>query len=235
MCGVFGFVSKTGKGPSLRTLQTIARVTERRGPHAFGFAWIDQAGRMRAFRGEGRISDYLGLLEMAAGARLLVGHCRYATHGSPEQIINNHPHPCDGGWICHNGQVANLVDLLVEHEFSPTSECDSEVIGLLIENSPARTTLLRCIEAVDQVTGKLALLGLWKSADGGRLVAIRRGKPLHVGETEHSIYLASLADGLPGKPQPVEAGRAIEWRRQGRGRRPLKRVQASVLDEVISQ
>ena len=29
-------------------------------------------------------------------------------------------------------------------------------------------------------------------------MAVRRGNPLHCGRTEQGLYLASLADGLPG-------------------------------------
>lgn len=60
MCGVFGFVSNGGK-INMERLQTIARATERRGPHSFGFAWIDARGRLRCFKQTGRISDHLGL------------------------------------------------------------------------------------------------------------------------------------------------------------------------------
>jgi hypothetical protein len=44
-------------------------------------------------------------------------------------------------------------------------------------------------------------LGLWPRPD--RLVAVRRGNPLHWGLTDQCYYLGSLAEGLPGKPQAV--------------------------------
>jgi len=105
MCGVFGFVSSGEGRLNLAALKRIARVTESRGPHAFGFAWIDGRGRLHCFKQTGRITDSLALLGMAAGARMLIGHCRYATHGDYRQNINNHPHAADGGWI-----VQELVD-----------------------------------------------------------------------------------------------------------------------------
>jgi glutamine phosphoribosylpyrophosphate amidotransferase len=76
MCGVFGFVSRDGGAVNLKTLARVAEATERRGPHAFGFAWIDRRGRLKCCRQTGRITDHLGLLTLAADARMLVGHCR---------------------------------------------------------------------------------------------------------------------------------------------------------------
>jgi glucosamine 6-phosphate synthetase-like amidotransferase/phosphosugar isomerase protein len=209
MCGVFGFVSQDGKLVNLKTLARIAEVTERRGPHAFGFAWIDRKGRLKCFKQTGRISDHLGLLAMAADARLLIGHCRYATQGSPEQNINNHPHPADGGWIVHNGRIPNYDRLVDRNNLYPSSDCDTEVLGLLIEQGQGNL-LDRCRRAVAAVRDRedeeenlfpvmqpLVLLGLWPRPD--RLVAVRRGNPLHYSRTERGYYLASLAEGLPGQ------------------------------------
>jgi glucosamine 6-phosphate synthetase-like amidotransferase/phosphosugar isomerase protein len=207
MCGVFGFVSCDGGRPDLGVLARVARVTERRGPHAFGFAWIDGRGRLKCYKQTGRIGDHLGLLAMAADARMLVGHCRFATQGDPADNINNHPHPADGGWIVHNGQLPRYDELLRDFGLYPVSACDSEVLGLLVERARG-TVLERCRAAVraacpegeaGSLFGRrppLVLLGLWPRP--GRLVAVRRGNPLHCGGTAKGLYLASLADGLPG-------------------------------------
>jgi glucosamine 6-phosphate synthetase-like amidotransferase/phosphosugar isomerase protein len=224
MCGVFGFVSRDGGKVNLELLGRVAEVTERRGPHAFGFAWIDRKGRMKCFKQSGRISDHLGLLLMAADARMLVGHCRWATQGSPEHNINNHPHPCDGGWIVHNGQIRAYEQLVNLFDLYPVSACDSEVLGLLIEQGTGNV-LDRCRSAVraaspgqDERTlfgydQPLVLLGLWARPD--RLVAVRRGNPLHYSQADQGYYLASLADGLPGKVQAVPDGTACLFTRKG--------------------
>jgi glucosamine 6-phosphate synthetase-like amidotransferase/phosphosugar isomerase protein len=223
MCGVFGFVSRNEGRVDLKTLQRIAQVTEQRGPHAFGFAWIDRHGRLKCYKQTGRVSDHLGLLALAADARMLIGHCRFATQGDPAHNINNHPHPADGGWIVHNGQVRHYRRVVDAFDLYPVSACDSEVLGLLIEQGTGGV-LDRCRDAVDVVAGEendgtffarpqpLVLLGLWPRPD--RLVAVRKGNPLHFGLTEQGYYLASLADGLPGKVLAVRDGTATLFTRK---------------------
>jgi len=222
MCGVFGFVSNGRKRPDVRTLERIARVTERRGPHAFGFAWIDGAGRLRCYKQTGRISDSLGLLALAEDARMLVGHCRYATQGSPADNINNHPHPADGGWYVHNGVIADYERLVNDLDLAPVSACDSELLGLLIEGC-AGTLIERCRQAVGALSGgargegrgaslyrsTLVFLGLWSRP--ARLIAIRSGNPLHVGRAAEGIYLGSLAEELPGAVQSVRDDSVVTW------------------------
>ena len=153
MCGVFGFVSYDGKGPNIKRLARIAEVTMRRGPHAFGFAWLDWSGRMHMFKKSGRIIDHLGLLAMAKNARVLIGHCRFATHGSPSNNLNNHPHPADGGWIVHNGVVTNHEELAAEYDLWPVTECDSEVLGLLVAGSRGNF-MQRCGAAANVAKGQ---------------------------------------------------------------------------------
>jgi glucosamine 6-phosphate synthetase-like amidotransferase/phosphosugar isomerase protein len=223
MCGVFGFVSRNGGTVNLEVLGRVAEVTERRGPHAFGFAWIDRRGRLKCYKQTGRVSDHLGLLGLAADARMLIGHCRFATQGSPEDNINNHPHPADGGWLVHNGQIPGYRRLVDAFDLYPVSACDSEVLGLLVEQGEGNV-LDRCRAAVRAVSPEreagtlfavpqpLVLLGLWPRPD--RLVAVRRGNPLHYAKTEQGFYLASLADGLPGQPCAVKDGTACLFTRK---------------------
>jgi glucosamine--fructose-6-phosphate aminotransferase (isomerizing) len=213
MCGVFGFVSFDGNGPSIKRLGHIATKTMRRGPHAFGFAWIDGKGRLRMFKKTGRIVDHLGLLAMAADARFLIGHCRYATHGSPSNNLNNHPHPADGGWIVHNGVIGRYEDLIARNDLAPVTDCDSEVLGMLLERG--RGTLRnRCVEAVQEAASTaLVMLGLW--ARPHRMLAIRAGNPLSMGvcktSRQNRVYLGSLADGLPGDVSEIKDNTGLEF------------------------
>lgn len=137
----------------------------------------------------------LSMLRMMEGATMVAGHMRYSTHGNPANNINNHPHPCDGGWIVHNGVVHNYRQLLSDYRLVMNSNCDSEVIGLLAEASAEATAMGRLLSAVEQTDGNLAVLGLWNRKR--QLVAIRRGNPLHIAENERGYYMASLAAGMP--------------------------------------
>jgi glucosamine--fructose-6-phosphate aminotransferase (isomerizing) len=212
MCGVFGFVSKAGKPVSLKTLRDVARVTQRRGPHAWGMAWLDGLGRMHMYKQTGKVVDALPLLAMAHDARLLIGHCRWATHGDPANNLNNHPHPADGGWFVHNGVVSGHEGLALQYDLHPVTECDSEVLGLLIAQGTGRM-IDRVARAVRLSRSRpLAVLGLWKP---GNLVFARRGNPLHRGDATEGTYLASLPDGLPGKVKSVPDDEVFEYTLEG--------------------
>ena len=208
MCGVFGFVAKDNGPLNLTILERIAKATERRGPHAWGMAWISKDGKMRMYKQTGRIKDCLGLLAMAKDATMLIGHTRWATQGDPENNLNNHPHPSDGGWIVHNGVIPNFRSIIKQHKLHPTTECDSEVLGLLVETLQGNL-VSRCADAANIASGRdLVMLGLWKP---GKLVAVRSGNPLHCGETGRGYYLASLADGLPGDVSELADNQAVEF------------------------
>ena len=199
MCGVFGWVSKNGGRVDLKTLRRIAVVTESRGPHAWGMAWLDRDGELHMYKQTGRISKNLDMLAMARNAVALIGHTRWATQGDPSDNGNNHPHQSLDGWYVHNGRIPTYRSIIQDYGLTTRSDCDSEVIGHLIERIDKPTILARCIEASTLVaTVDYAMLGLWPS---GELVTIRMGKPLHVGNTEKGTWVASLAGSVPNARQ----------------------------------
>lgn len=210
MCGVFGFVGYDGMGPNLSRLQAIAKNTMTRGPHAFGFAWIDSRNRLKMYKRAGRITDHLDLLALAADAKMFIGHCRYATHGDPADLINNHPHPADGGWVVHNGVIGHHGAINARNGFVPVSECDSESLAMLIENG-AGSLADRCRDAVVEAhRSPLVMLGLWNRP--ARLVLARAGNPLSIGKCKNGrFYFASLPDKLPGEVSAVEDGSVWEF------------------------
>lgn len=203
MCGVFGFVSEAGDGPDMSLIRRIATVTERRGRHAFGFAWIDERYRLRMFKSGGAISDKLDTLDELEGARMIIGHCRFATQGTPADNSNNHPHPVDGGWFVHNGMIPNWRDVARDYGLAMTTNCDSEVLGLLIEQMSGSLTK-RVAKAVRAADGEpedlfwlpraLVVMALWKP---GKMVVIKRGNPLSFATTDEGTYMASLSEGMP--------------------------------------
>lgn len=211
MCGVFGFVS-AGRPLNVDLLEQVALDTENRGRDAHGLAWINRDGRLRHFKSPGPVSRNLGCLSLAYDARMLIGHCRLSTHGSHRDQINNHPHPCDGGWLVHNGVVSNNSELIDRWELTPNSQCDSETIAQLIETIDGDTLLDRAASTANQLAGPAVVLGLWTRP--ARMLIVRRGRPLHVvRDDDGSIYFASLPAALhdPDRFQDNTA-RIIEMR-----------------------
>jgi glucosamine--fructose-6-phosphate aminotransferase (isomerizing) len=201
MCGIFGYVSKNGSGPSLAVLKRIAAETEARGRHAFGLAWVGVDGSIHTFRRPGPATANLGDLDRCGGTQMVVGHCRRATHGSPEDNRNNHPHAAGKGRFVHNGVVWNYRELTDQHSLDPQTACDSEVIGLLVAKARGRL-IERVAASVAETWGPLAVLGLW--AAPLRLVVVRRDNPLYFSETDSGFWFASQGHGLPGEPLCVK-------------------------------
>jgi glucosamine 6-phosphate synthetase-like amidotransferase/phosphosugar isomerase protein len=209
MCGVFGFVAKGDRAVDLTQLKRIARVTMRRGDHAFGFAWVDSRGRLKMFKSAGKIVDHLGLLDMARDARMLIGHCRYTTAGAEKYNINNHPHPVDGGWLVHNGMLPGWRSVRTERGWQTNSECDTELLGLAYEDADG-SPVERAAKAAELAEGwPLVTLSLWSRPR--RLLAVKQGNPLCLGQEREGTYLASLSDDLPGDVVEVADNRVLEF------------------------
>jgi len=200
MCGIFGFITNSGQGPDIHRLRRLALVTQTRGAHAFGLAWLDAEATIQTFKTPGPASDHLDELDRCRNAVVMVGHCRYATHGSPRDNRNNHPHPAGSGQLIHNGVVHNYDQLVREHGLAPQTQCDSEVLALLMTRCPG-TIAQRSAWVAGQTMGELALLGIWR--EPARLLVSRRGRPLHFGQSPGGFYLASLPEGLPGQAKQV--------------------------------
>ena len=196
MCGLFGWMTKNGDGPDLGRLRRIAVETQTRGHHAFGLAWLGADGRIRTFKRPGPATANLCDLDRVRDAIIVVGHCRYATHGNPRDNRTNHPHRAGRGMICHNGVVANYASLIRRYHLAPETECDTEVLGLLIAHRFSGPLAQRAARAAEATDGKLAILGLWRKP--ARLLIVRRGNPLCMGETKDGCYFGSLPGALPG-------------------------------------
>lgn len=142
MCGIFGFITRQGEGPEMARLRRLALITQTRGMHAFGLAWLEEGGTIQTFKAAGPAEAHLDELERCRNAVIVIGHCRFATHGSPADNRNNHPHAAGAGVIMHNGVVFNHRQLAWQYDLRLQSQCDSEVLGLLNskENAMKKTT-----------------------------------------------------------------------------------------------
>lgn len=205
MCGIFGALRMGDGRLTTGTLKAIARTAEKRGKHAFGLAWIDGNNRLHHFKSPGKVSEALILIDRLKDqdVKAVVGHTRHATHGSVEDSMNNHPHHSDGGLYVHNGQIPNWEELIKAHALLPLTECDSEVLGLMLQ-SMSGSLLRRWVRSINRcdLTRPLNVAGLWNRPN--RAIIARRGNPLwwSRGRTGN-LYFCSLKAGLPGKPEEV--------------------------------
>lgn len=197
MCGLFEWVGKPLK--DIAGLRRIAEHTEwKRGGHAYGWAWIASDGKLRHHKAAGTIREHADELDMLTGAVAIIGHCRWATHGSVARNINNHPHASLGGYIVHNGIVPGYLEIADRLGLTLTSECDSEVIARMIEVFDG-TLEDKLVEALGYVESRCAVLGLWLKPSP-QLVVGRTGNPLHLTLAARGTFIASLKESLPGRP-----------------------------------
>ena len=194
MCGVFGAVSMNGNALSVPLLRRMALDAQSRGRHAHGLAWVTTGGALRPDKAPGAFGDKLDLVDVAARSQAVIGHCRFTTMGDPKVNRNNHPHYVEDGLFVHNGKVENYGHLVSSRGLEPETGCDSEVIGLMVEQY--RGGLLQRIErSVNAVDGSMALLGLWSRPF--RMAVVRRGRPLYGCAWDGVWYFCSLPWALP--------------------------------------
>jgi glucosamine--fructose-6-phosphate aminotransferase (isomerizing) len=155
------------------------------------------------------------------GARIGIGHTRWATHGRVSEE-NAHPH-FDSGDRIHvvvNGIVENYVPLkrrLAESGCVFTSETDAEVIAHLIAELYAGDLEQAVRAAFAELEGHYAFVAM--SLDEPELlVGARRECPLVIGRGEGEQFLASAVPAFLAhtrRVQHVESGEIVVLRADG--------------------
>lgn len=151
MCGVMGFVGRPS-GPlqaelSHRLATHLLSETVSRGSHATGVYALKPPKegstryRVSIYKLDVPSPQYVKTgfwngLYQGGYPFLLLGHCRFYTHGSPRNHINNHPHFSDDKKLAliHNGVVGGYEGL--KEKYRPRGECDSEVLLRMVESAP---------------------------------------------------------------------------------------------------
>jgi glucosamine 6-phosphate synthetase-like amidotransferase/phosphosugar isomerase protein len=133
MCGINGFAGRPKEG-ARTAFETFYREvmlgTEKRGHHATGIAAYRGSNRSVVGKGPVPASAFVKtpVWEKALRSLSAIGHCRYATHGSPSRNENNHPFE-SGRWaLVHNGVILGHTEIARREGVNLSSECDSEII-----------------------------------------------------------------------------------------------------------
>jgi len=199
MCGIFGCISSINEASS-EVLEGLRKL-EYRGYDSAGLAAIfpGQDGPIETERTTGYVSDLVSKANgRFRGARISIGHTRWATHGGVTDS-NAHPHSSNDGsiTIVHNGIIENTSDLKERVEklgYSVNSETDSELIVHLlhheINSQAASRTVLDAFEStVSLLSGSWAIAAI--IADMDEILVARRGAPLIVGRGHKRICVSS--------------------------------------------
>ncbi len=192
-CGVFGVFGN--KEAALLTALGL-HALQHRGQEACGIVSFD-GKRFNSERHMGLVGEHFGgdLRQRLPGASS-IGHNRYSTQGRP-MLRNIQPIFADlalGGFaVAHNGNLTNarhLREQLVRDGAIFQSTMDTEVILHLVARSPKKRFVDRLIDAMHQIEGGYALVGL----TGKKLIGARDPiglRPLVLGRLGAGYVLAS--------------------------------------------
>lgn len=194
MCGIVGYIGKrNGVEPVLAGLKAL----EYRGYDSAGIACIDD-NSAALFK---QVGEVKGLEEKIASeggktSNLVIGHTRWATHGTPT-VSNAHPHQNTDGtiYVVHNGIIENYQEIrekLQKEGYSFVSETDTEVIPQLIDfHLKNHHSFKVAFEAtLQELRGAYAIAAIC-TEEPDTLYAARLSSPLVVGIGKEEFILGS--------------------------------------------
>lgn len=151
MCGIAGISYGPG-GPSAEDwspselLQIMLPAIVHRGPHAYGWMSYNPDSGITISKHVGRCDtpEALATMDVDPDCKWWVGHVRYATHGKPENLDNDHPIVHGSIVGVHNGVLRGWQKIIdVTGREKPGSEVDSEAIFAAVNKWGLRGGLSR--------------------------------------------------------------------------------------------
>lgn len=164
------------------------------GPHAYGWmTWDGESIEHQKFPGRADTKQaWEGILEdVDPEARWMVGHTRFATHGSPERNINNHPVLHRDLIGVHNGVLSNHEDILeITGREDETCEVDSEAIFAAVQKWGP-------VKGLRRVKGSLVTVYADRRKPKFLYIGRSRGRQLTIGWSEKgNLFFASEQQAL---------------------------------------
>ncbi len=161
-------------------------MSEKRGPHATGVAWLNRDGQYRLFKRPGRATQFVtdkAFHEILAGVdnrtTLVLGHTRWRTRGDEQVNENNHPIRAGDILGTHNGTIYNANILFRRFKLPRFAEVDSELLfrlaGRAARNGPVDT--VRFKDRLKLCRGQMAAV-LASRLDPETVIVLKGNKPL---------------------------------------------------------
>lgn len=198
-CGLFCYVGETSPDPL--KLKILAIYNQVRGDQATGMTVDDEVVKelIPAKEFIAKESDTFNLLSYDLDNKVVLGHCRQATHNYDRNNLNfAHPHQTkidnkDCLRLVHNGTVRNCYDLAKKYDTTMTEKSDSILIAELISKGwkDNNLSILKEYEGAATVVfyhvGKKNTLYVHRDKDR---------ELFYWNETPTSCYISSVRDSL---------------------------------------
>ena len=202
MCGIVGYI---GKKDALKVVINGLKRLEYRGYDSSGVAYLEKdAKNLRIIKSKGKIAALESMLfrRKPTYVATTIGHTRWATHGSPNNI-NAHPHfDCRKEIaIVHNGIIENhktIREALEREGHKFCSATDTEVIAHLIERAfkfGARNFEDAFRDALRHLEGAFGIVAVSRQFPN-MMLAGRKGSPLLIGIGQNEYIVASDASAI---------------------------------------
>jgi len=231
MCGLCGLLGpipygQRARAAALETFSRLLLLSEPRGPHATGVAWIAGDGAYKVEKAPLPARQFVltpGYLDWLAGVpadvTALLGHTRWPTRGTVHQPANNHPliaelplalaagasTPAPAMLLTHNGVVDQSDRLAARWGLPRQAEVDSDVLLQLAvrASGPAGLDVPAYLAWLAQVPGRMAM-AVCDTRQPQQVLLVRGTMPLAVGCHRRRRLLAyaseaaTLQRALPG-------------------------------------
>lgn len=192
MCGIVGATARRGV---VNTIIGGLKTLEYRGYDSAGIAVQGKRG-VQVRKRAGKISELeRHLAERPVDGHCVIGHTRWATHGSPSRA-NAHPHVSHGEIaVVHNGIIENsmaLREMLERGGYGFNSQTDTEVVPHLVHHflAAGQGFFEACRSAIGLLEGSYAL-AITSIHEPGKIVVARHGSPLVIGAGDGAYFVAS--------------------------------------------
>jgi glucosamine 6-phosphate synthetase-like amidotransferase/phosphosugar isomerase protein len=181
-------------------------LSEHRGPHASGAAWLDASGAHRLYKTPQAASRFVAgknyeewMASIPATATLLMGHTRWPTQGTHLDNRNNHP-LADGGeedaiLLTHNGNIPQVERYFRHFGLSRRWGVDSELLLRLARRHalPEGVDVPSLLRDMTRCPGDIAAVLAW-NAYPETILLIRRDRPLFIAWNARRHLLAYASE-----------------------------------------
>ena len=170
MCGIIGIASN--RSVTSNIIQSLKKL-EYRGYDSAGIATITN-GNIDEKKCIGRVDNLEKILfKNPSNGSFGIGHVRWATHGTPNQI-NAHPHSSEEVSVVHNGIIENSNELKKDLEnkgYKFKSQTDTEVITFLLTDFLKNFDLINAInKTLEKLNGSFALGIIFKKYNNMKII-----------------------------------------------------------------